>query len=50
MNFLKQIIGNELGQMKLEYIATKGVFISPKVYGLTLEDGSSIVKIKGSKL
>jgi hypothetical protein len=44
-----QLVGNELGQFKLEYKIKECVFIAPKVYGLTLEDGTSIVKIKGSK-
>jgi uncharacterized protein YbcV (DUF1398 family) len=45
----KDLIGDSIGQMKLECIATKAVFIAPKVYGLILEDGTEIIKIKGSK-
>jgi len=42
-------LGSALGQMKLEYVANKAIFIAPKVYGLILTDGTEIVKIKGSK-
>jgi len=40
-----QFIGNKLGQMKLEYVANKAIFIAPKVYGLILTDGTEIIKI-----
>lgn len=42
-------VGNNLGQMKLEYkgVIVNGVFLAPKLYGLVLSDGSEVVKIKG---
>ena len=48
-------IGKELGQMKLENKAEKGIFLSPKVYALhnVLKDGitpiNDIIKAKGMK-
>jgi len=42
------LVGNALGQFKLEHKIQKGVFLCPKVYGLLLEDGSEIIKVKGS--
>jgi hypothetical protein len=44
-----EYLGNKLGQMKLESVSNKAIFIAPKVYGLSLIDGTEIVKIKGSK-
>jgi DNA polymerase type B, organellar and viral len=44
------IISNKLGDFKMEYKIQKGIFLAPKVYGLLLEDGSEVVKIKGSKI
>lgn len=41
------IIGNGLGQLKLEYIIDKAVFLGPKAYCLKLDNGDNIVKIKG---
>jgi hypothetical protein len=43
------LIGKELGLMKLEYIFNEAVFLAPKVYAGLLEDGSQITKIKGFK-
>lgn len=41
-------VGKALGQMKLEYGGIKeGIFLAPKVYGLRLESGETITKIKG---
>ena len=43
------IVGYKLGQMKLEHIIDKAVFLAPKVYGLitTVPQGEEIIKIKG---
>lgn len=42
------LIGKEIGKMKLEYGRIKeGIFLAPKVYGLLLEDGEEVVKVKG---
>lgn len=42
-------VGDNLGQFKLEYKIKEGVFLSPKVYSLVLEDNTEVTKIKGSK-
>lgn len=42
-------IGKELGQLKLEAIFEKIVYIAPKVYGGILENGEELIKIKGAK-
>lgn len=42
------MVGDGLGQFKLEHKFKKGIFLCPKVYGLHLEDGTEIVKVKGS--
>ena len=41
------LVGNKLGQFKLEYIIEEGYFISNKTYCLVLNDGSTIIKTKG---
>ena len=41
------IIGNKLGQLKLENIISRAIFLAAKSYYLELVDGSVIVKIKG---
>ena len=41
------MVGKELGQMKLEYVLTKGLFLAPKVYGLVTQEGQEIIKAKG---
>ena len=41
------LVGNELGQVKLEHIIKRAVFLAPKVYGLLDVDGSEIIKVKG---
>ena len=41
------MIGNGLGQMKLEHIINKAIFLAPKVYGLADVDGNEIIKVKG---
>lgn len=47
----KYLVGDKLGQMKLEYggIIKKAVFLAPKLYALVLADDSEVVKIKGCK-
>ena len=44
-----ELIGDEIGQFKLEYIFTKAVFLGPKIYGGITTDGKIIIKIKGFK-
>ena len=41
------MVGDQLGQLKLEHIINKAVFLAPKVYGLVTEDGQKIIKVKG---
>ena len=41
------MIGNALGQVKLEYIIKKAVFLAPKVYAIETIDGKNIIKAKG---
>lgn len=41
------MVGNALGQFKLEYIIRRAVFLAPKVYGLITTDGQEIIKVKG---
>jgi hypothetical protein len=41
------IIGNKLGQLKLECVINRAVFLAPKAYCLELDDGTQIIKIKG---
>jgi hypothetical protein len=43
------MVGNKLGQVKLEYVIKKAVFLAPKVYALITEDGQEIIKVKGLK-
>jgi len=43
----EHLIGKELGQMKLEHIIKKAVFLAPKVYGLIEDNGNEIIKAKG---
>jgi hypothetical protein len=35
--------------MKLEYVAEKAIFLAPKVYACAFLDGSTLIKVKGSK-
>nr|QWO71389.1 DNA polymerase [Termitomyces sp. T123] len=42
-------VGNELGQMKLEHIFQKAVYLAPKVYGGIDTKNNEIIKIKGYK-
>lgn len=41
------LVGTSLGQLKLEYVIKKAVFLAPKVYALITEDGKEIIKVKG---
>lgn len=41
------LVGALMGQMKLEYVISKAVFLAPKVYGLITEDGEEVIKVKG---
>ena len=38
---------NELGKMKLEFVAEKGIFLAPKVYSLLSTNGELKTKVKG---
>jgi hypothetical protein len=40
-------VGNELGQLKLEHVIDKAVFLAPKVYGIIAENGEEVIKVKG---
>ena len=44
-----KLIGNELGQFKLEYVFKDAVFLAPKVYGGITVHNQEIVKVKGYK-
>lgn len=46
-NLFGGIIGDNLGQLKLECVIEKAVFLAPKAYYLELDNGSKITKIKG---
>jgi hypothetical protein len=41
------IIGNKLGQLKLECVINRAVFLAPKAYCLELVNQEQIIKIKG---
>jgi len=41
------MVGTGLGQLKLEYVIKKAVFLAPKVYALITTDGKEIIKVKG---
>lgn len=43
----ENMVGNKLGQLKLEYIINKAVFLAPKVYAYITDDGKEIIKVKG---
>jgi hypothetical protein len=43
----KSMVGSILGQLKLEHVIDKAVFLAPKVYGLITENGREIIKVKG---
>lgn len=42
-----ELVGNAIGQFKLEYEVRRGVFIAPKVYSVVTTEGKTITKIKG---
>ena len=42
-----EMIGTNLGQMKLEYTIKNAIFLAPKVYALIDENGNEIIKAKG---
>lgn len=42
-----ELIGKELGLMKLEAIIKKGIFLAPKVYGYITDNNKQIIKVKG---
>jgi len=42
-------IGKGLGQLKIEYIISKGVFLAPKIYSLITDLGKIVTKVKGFK-
>lgn len=41
------MIGTGLGQLKLEHVISKAVFLAPKVYALITDQGKEIIKVKG---
>ena len=43
----ESMVGNKLGQVKLEHVIDRAVFLAPKVYGLVTMDGQEIIKVKG---
>lgn len=46
----KDLIGNEIGQFKLEYIFKEAVFLGPKIYGGLIDNPEGFIcKIKGYK-
>ena len=45
----QDLVGEKLGQFKLEYKIKEGYFISNKTYCLILEDNSTVIKSKGVK-
>ena len=43
----ESMIGQNLGQLKLEHTIDRAVFLAPKVYGLVTAEGVEVIKIKG---
>jgi hypothetical protein len=43
------LVGSALGQLKLEHIISRAVFLAPKTYGFITNDGKEIIKVKGVK-
>lgn len=37
----------QLGKLKVEHVFREGIFVSPKIYYLELENGKSVTKCKG---
>ena len=46
-DIFRGIIGNGMGQLKVEHVINKAVFLAPKTYFLELENGDKIIKVKG---
>lgn len=42
-----ELVGDKLGQFKLECEITEAVFLAPKVYGIRTTEGEEIIKVKG---
>jgi len=42
-----ELIGEELGQMKLEYKIKKAIFIRKKLYYILTTDGQEVIKASG---
>jgi hypothetical protein len=45
----ESLVGNKLGELKLEHVIERGVFLAPKVYGFVSDKGEKIIKVKGLK-
>jgi DNA polymerase elongation subunit (family B) len=45
----EQFISNKLGDLKLEYIFKKSIFLAPKMYGGITTDNKEVMKLKGFK-
>jgi hypothetical protein len=45
--FPHAIVGDRIGQFKLEHEISRAVFLAPKVYGFITTDGKEIIKVKG---
>lgn len=43
----EELVGNNLGDLKLEHVIEKAVFLAPKVYALITDQGEEIIKVKG---
>lgn len=43
------MIGDKLGQFKLEHTIQRAVFLAPKVYGFITTSGDTVIKVKGIK-
>ena len=43
----EDMVGKNIGQLKLEHTIKKAVFLAPKVYAFVTVDGQEIVKVKG---
>lgn len=41
------LLGDQMGQLKLEHKISKAVFLAPKAYYLEFPDGGKLIKIKG---
>lgn len=43
------LVGSALGQLKLEHVISRAVFLAPKTYGFITNEGVEIIKVKGVK-